>query len=144
MINNQITQMGCGGVIGPSKTKGTWSPMEGKFWRTMLPLLWFKRPPSSKRLNNKEFNHVCSIDFISFFSFVHSWKQPNLSSSYANTSKCSHECNSLMCMWVMWKVQFMSQRIKRWVFQISFICIWVLHATCDHWDLYLLRSNGKT
>jgi hypothetical protein len=64
MINNQITQMGCGGVIGPSKTKGTSSPMEGKFRRTMLPLLWFKCPPSSKRLNNKEFNHVCSIDFI--------------------------------------------------------------------------------
>jgi hypothetical protein len=122
MINNQITQMGCGGVIGPSKPKGTSSLMEGKFWRTMLPLLWFKCPPSSKRLNNKQFNHVCSIDFISFFSFAHIWKQPNLS-SYANTSKCSHEYNLHMwCMWVMWTVQFMSQRIKRWGFQIPFIC----------------------
>lgn len=130
MINNQITKTGCWGVIGPSKTKGTSSPMEGKFWRTMLPLLWFKCPPSSKRLNNKEFNHVCSIDFISFFSFVHIWKQPNLSSSYANTSKCSHEYNSHMCMWLMWKVQFTSQRIKKMGFSNTFYLHMVLHATC--------------
>jgi hypothetical protein len=99
--------------------------MEGKNWKTILPLLWFKCPPASKRLNNNEFDHVCSIDFISFFSFVHIWKQPNLS-SYANTSKCSHESSLHMwCMWVMWKVQFMSQRIKKdGLFKYLFICIW--------------------
>jgi hypothetical protein len=39
MINNQITQTGCGGVIGPSKTKGTSSPMEGKFLKDYVALI---------------------------------------------------------------------------------------------------------
>ncbi len=92
MINNQITQMGCGGVIGPSKLKEHQALRRGKFEGLCCPYCG-----SSVHLLPLEFNHVCSMDFISFFSFVHIWKQPNLS-SYANTSKCSHDYNLHMCM----------------------------------------------